>query len=243
MMAALLVALMASQFTPAEAQALFVEANDAYYQQDYPRAVEKYERLLDAGFSGADVLFNLGTTHLAAGQLGAAVVFLERARRFKNDDDIEANLAVARQRQVDQVIGADSGQPFFERLASALSEPLVSTGFLVSWYVAFCALWVFRRRTSGRTLWGLLVGFAFLISISLLGLVTVQHWVRTHIAEAVIIHDTVRVREFPGEGAKAAFEVHAGLKVRVLERSGKYARIRLPNALEGWAEEEALSDL
>ena len=38
-------------------------------------------------------------------------------------------------------------------------------------------------------------------------------------------------------------EVHAGLKVRIMEETGRYVRIRLPNALEGWTEKEGLVEL
>ena len=78
-MSALLLTLVLAQYTPQEAQALFVEGNDAYYKGDYATAKDRYEKLLAAGLGGPDVLFNLGTTHLAAGELGPAVLELERA--------------------------------------------------------------------------------------------------------------------------------------------------------------------
>src|SRR4051812_19703238 len=95
-----------SYFTPEEAQAVFAQANDAYYQQNWTEAEAGYQKLLDHGMGGADVLFNLGTTYLASGNLGQAVVYLERARRISRDDDVEANLTFARKQMVDQVVGA-----------------------------------------------------------------------------------------------------------------------------------------
>jgi hypothetical protein len=240
---ALALALALGQYTPEEAQALFVEANDAYYKGDYAAAQAKYEKLLAAGLGGPDVLFNLGTTHLAKGELGPAVLYLERARRLSDDDDIEANLAVARQRQGDQVVGADAQTPFLERLADALNERLVSTGFLVSWWLAFACWVVFRRKTEGRLGWGLLTGALMLAGVTLGAGVAVHAHVRQHVIEAVVMPATAKVREFPGDGARVSFEVHAGLKVRVMEESGKFARIRLPNALEGWTEKEGLVEL
>ena len=231
-------------YTPQEAQALFTEANDAYYKQDYATAKEKYGRLVAAGVAGADVLFNLGTTHLAAGELGPAVLYLERARRLASDDDIEANLAVARQRQVDQVIGATADSPFFQRLAEALDPQLVSIAFLATWYCAFLLLLVFRLSTPGRRLFVGLAATALFFAGAVLGAgVGIQAWVTRTVVEAVMVSDTAKVREFPGDSAKVSFEVHAGLKVRVMEESNRYVRIRLPNALEGWTEKEGLVEL
>jgi tetratricopeptide (TPR) repeat protein len=248
-MTALLLALALAQapagYTPQEAQALFTEANDAYYRQDYKQAAEKYERLVKAGLSGPDVLFNLGTTHLAAGALGPAVVSLERARALSRDDDIEANLAMARQKQGDQVVGAAEAEgPFLQRVAEALDERLVTVAFLACWYLTFLMLLVFRRALPGQRLGkGLALAALLLASVALGGGVAVQAWVQRTVAEAVVQSGTAKVREFPGENARVAFEIHAGLKVRVMEESGRYVRIRLPNALEGWTEKEGLETL
>jgi uncharacterized protein YgiM (DUF1202 family) len=75
------------------------------------------------------------------------------------------------------------------------------------------------------------------------GALLVHAHVQRTVEEAVVMPEAAKVREFPGESAKVSFEVHAGLKVRVMETSGKFARIRLPNALEGWTEKEGLVSL
>jgi hypothetical protein len=240
MISALLVALTLGQYTPAEAQALFVEANDAYYRGDYAAAQAKYEKLLAAGLGGPDVLFNLGTTHLANNELGPAVLQLERAKRLSDDDDIEGNLAVARQRQGDQVVGGDASRPFLERVADVLDERAVSIGFLIVWWLTFATWLVSRRRADGRLLWGVVTAALLVVAAALGAGVAVHASVRSRVTEAVVMPATAKVREFPGEAAKVAFEVHAGLKVRVMEESGRFARIRLPNALEGWTEKEGL---
>lgn len=241
---ALVLTLSLGQYTPQEAQAIFVEGNDAYYKQDWATAKAKYEKLLEAGLGGPDVLFNLGTTHLAANELGPAVLYLERAHRLADEDDIEANLAIARTRQVDQVVGEDTTLPFNQRLANAIDERLVSVAFLVTWWLGFMMVWVLRRRAPGeRVLVGVVAGVLLLAGALLGGAVAVHAYVRHTVVEGVVMADTAKVREFPGDAARTAFEVHAGLKVRVMEESGKFLRIRLPNALEGWTEKEGLVEL
>ncbi len=233
-----------SGYTPEEAKALFTEANDAYYKQDYAAAAEKYERLLKAGLGGKDVLFNLGTAYLASGDLGRAVLALERARKLSRDDDIEANLAIARQKQGDQVVGAETEAPFLQRLAEAMDEPVVSIGFLVAWFAAFALFWRTVAAENGKRL-GLTLATltAFVVSAALGGAVAAHAWVAHTVREAVVMTPTAKVREFPGENARVAFEVHGGLKVRVMEESGRFLRVRLPNALEGWTEKEGVEAL
>jgi len=220
-----------------------VEANDAYYKADHAAAKAKYEKLLEAGLGGPDVLFNLGTTHLALSELGPAMLYLERAHRLAPDDDVEANLALARQKQVDQVVGEDAAVPFTQRLADAVDEPLVSGAFLGSWWLAFVLLWLWRRARGSRVLLGVAGSGALAAALALGAVVGTNVWVRRSVIEAVVIPATSKVLEFPGANAKTAFEVHAGLKVRVMEESGRFVRIRLPNALEGWTPKDAVVEL
>lgn len=243
-MISLVLALTLSQYTPQEAQALFVEGNDAYYKGDYEGAEARYQKLLAAGLGGPDVLFNLGTTNLAAGRLGPAILYLERASRASDDDDIGANLAVARERQQDQVIGAEvTSLPFNQRVANAIDERSVAIAFLVTWWLGFVVLWLTWRRESGRVIPALVATVLLLVGVSLGAALFMTARVKATVEEAIVMPEVVQVREFPGDSARVSFEVHAGLKVRIMETSGRYARVRLPNALEGWTEKEGLVSL
>lgn len=243
-MSALLLTLVLAQYTPQEAQALFVEGNDAYYKGDYATAKDRYEKLLGAGLGGPDVLFNLGTTHLAAGELGPAMLQLERAARLSDDDDIGANLAVARERQGDKVVGEEAAVPFTQRLAAATDERLIGISFLGTWWLGFLLLWLaWRKEPGSRVALGLAAALFLTVGGALGGALLVHARVRATVVEAIVVPEAARVREFPGDTAKVSFEVHAGLKVRIMELSGRFVRIRLPNALEGWTEKEGVVPL
>ncbi|MHB8872728.1 MAG: SH3 domain-containing protein [Myxococcaceae bacterium] len=243
--AALLAAVLAQgYYTPAEAQALFSQANDAYYKEDYPAAEQGYQKLLDHGLGGPDVLFNMGTLHLAQGHLGQAVLFLERARKSGRAPDVEGNLALARAKQLDQVVGAAAEEPFLQRVAAATSEPLVSWTFLCAWVAGFGLLLIFRFLSPGKRAWAAVTGSLAIALAAFAGALVASHWyVDQTVKEGVVLAPQLRAREFPKDSGKVSFEVHAGLKVRVLEASDKFVRIRLPNGLEGWTEREGVADL
>lgn len=247
MISTMLTALLLTQayYTPAEAQAMFGQAYDAYAKEDYAAAREGYLKLLEHGHGGPDVLFNLGTVCLAKGELGEAVLYLERARRLSpGAADVTANLAVARSRQMDQVVGAQLEAPFAERLAEALPERWVGGTFLVSWTAGLLLLLLFRLLGPGRRAWAAVAGAALLAVAVPSGLLVASHaWVRSTVREAVVLSKTLKARESPRDVGKISFELHAGLKVRLIEESGKYVKIRLPNGLEGWAEREALAEI
>jgi hypothetical protein len=234
-----------SYYSPEEAQALFQQANEAYYRQDYTAALEGYEKLLAQGFGGADVHYNLGTTHLARGDLGQAVLAFERARKAGgHSPDLEANLALALAQQLDKVVGTAPEEPFVQRVVNATEGNLVAGAFLGTWLPGFAFLLLFQFLKPGRRVWAAVVaGVLLAFSLPAGTLLAAHVWVNQTVREAVVVAPTLRAREFPKDEAKVSFEVHPGLKVRVMEETGRYVRIRLPNGLEGWAEGKGVEAL
>lgn len=245
MMALALTLLLAqTYYTPQEASGLFNQANDAYYKQDYATAKELYQKLLDHGHAGADVLYNLGTAYLATGDLGPATLYLERAHRLSRADDVEAHLSLARSKQLDQVVGAASDEPFLQRLGDAFDPDLLAVGFLVTWWAGLI-FWVVRwRRPAGRRLIpGLVMTLCLVAAVSSGALLANHVHILNTVKEAVVQAQVLKVRSAPSEKSPIAFEVHAGLKVRVIDESGKYVRLKLPNGLDGWIEKEGVQTL
>lgn len=245
MIGTVLVAALLAQgyYTPDEARTLFNQGNEAYYREDYAAAKEAYQKLLDHGYGGSDVLFNLGTTYLAQGDLGEAVLYLERAHRLTpGSEDIEANLAAARSRQLDQVVGAQAEEPFLQRVVNATSGTTVAWMFLVSWTAGLLLLLVFRFLPAGKRAWAAVLAAACLVLALPSGVLLAGHaWAERTRDEAVVLAKTIKARELPKDSAKVSFELHAGLKVRVLEEDGHFVHIRLPNGLEGWTERDGLA--
>jgi tetratricopeptide (TPR) repeat protein len=232
-------------YSVAEAQALFVQGNDAYEKGQYAAARQDYERLLAHGQGGPDVLYNLGTAALASGDLGSAVLYLERARRAGGKaEDIEANLAVARSRQLDQVVGAMADEPFVERIVNATSSSMVSWAFLATWCAAFALLLLFRFLKNGRRGWALGLALALLAAAIPGGALLGAHaYAEESFVDGVVMNPTLQARELPKSSAKVSFEIHAGLKVRLMERVGDFIRVRLPNGLEGWTAKDGVAPL
>lgn len=232
-----------SFYTPDEARQLLLQGASAYEQADYDRAIELWNRLVERGYGGADVLYNLGTAALRKDDLGQAVLYLERARRAGGDgDDLLSNLALARARQADEVVGAGAGETFLERLALATPRDLFVWAFLAFWLGGFTFVFLFRALKPGRRTWaGVLAGTLLVLAIPTGGVVAAHVFVAERIHSGVVTIPTLQARELPTGVSRVSFEVHAGLKVRLLETEGRYVRIRLPNGLVGWAEREGIT--
>lgn len=237
----------ATHLTPAEADGIFRIANDACLREEWEKCVDGYHRLLDGGYSGSDLYYNLGTAHLRQGRLGHAILNLERALRLDpSDEDARANLERARRMRVDKLVGSPEesghGDSLASRIASRTRGELFAAAFLGLWTVG--GLLLVTRRLLGRPgLFAALGGLALLASIPA-GAVTLAHaWVRSQAHEAVVIAATAPVRDGPQDGLKPSFELHEGLKVRLFEQEGPYRRIRLANGLEGWIPIDAVEEI
>ncbi len=248
LLAAPALAQVATVMTPAEADAAFRAANDACLKEDYKAGIAGYERLLAAGYGGPDLEFNLGTAYLKQERLGWAVLHLERAlRQDPGDPDARANLEAARRRRIDKLVGAPEETGGEEPLSSRLV--LFTTGD--RWALAFCVLWLLGTAALAlRPLWknrrGTLAAVAALALVAALpaGAVTAVHaYVNERAHDAIIVLPAVPVREGPQASLKPTFEVHEGLKVRVVDQEGGFCRIRLANGLQGWVAAEGVVEI
>jgi tetratricopeptide (TPR) repeat protein len=221
--------------------------NDAYLHGDYPAAVAAYQELDRQGVVSADLTFNLGDAYYRQGNLGRAIWAFERALTLDpDDDDARYNLAQARKmadrRARDKIEGADH-DPLWMRIVTALG-PATETWLFVLVYLAFFAALLARRRAGEHT--RALLGAAaaiFGVASLLAGILLVGRARLERVPFGVVLPDAVAVKEGADTNYRTSFELHAGLRVRLLDRDQEWTRIRLPNGLEGWVREHDLGRL
>jgi SH3-like domain-containing protein len=79
---------------------------------------------------------------------------------------------------------------------------------------------------------------ALLAGILLLGRMNLDR-----IPFGIVLPDMVAVKEGADSAYRTSFEVHAGLRVRLLDRDQDWVRVRLANGLEGWLRAEDVGRL
>ncbi|MCL2626333.1 MAG: hypothetical protein FWD46_05925 [Cystobacterineae bacterium] len=220
-------------FSPQEAQSIFQQANQEFAAKNYIQAKNGYQKLLEANFVGAELHHNLGTTCLELGELGCAIWNLEKASQLSpNSEDIHFNLAWARAKQLDSVPSVET--PFFYRVLRNISNPLLAwllLGFAWALLLSFVCLRVFPKqarllRAMDFMLWVLLGLCAFTFAA--------KGYAPSQWEEGIVLPETALARQLPTEQAQPVFELHGGLKVRILERTGQFVKIRTANGQEAW---------
>ncbi len=221
--------------------------NDAYFRGDYPAAIAAFTELDRQGIVSADLFVNLGLAYYRQGQLGRSIWAFERAVSIDPDaDDARFNLAQIRRlnerRAVDKIEGAEN-DPFWIRMVTALPTATETWLFIGLWVALFGVL--FWRRTAADDLKAPLGAFAALLGLgaALAGLVLLGRSALDRIPFGIVLPEEVAVKEGADPNYRTSFQIHAGLKVRLLDRDHDWVRIRLPNGLEGWVRDVSVGRL
>ncbi len=216
--------------------------NEAHLRGDYKAAAAAYEQLDRQHVVSADLYYNLGVTYFRAGQLGHAIWAFERALVVSPDDeDARFNLVQARklagQRAHDKLEGAER-EPLWSRVATYLG-PSAEVWLFCGLYLGCFALLFLRRSMAHDSRLAVTTGAAILGTGALLaGLLLLGRVNLDRIPAAVVLPDRVAVKEGADGNFRTSFEVHGGLRVRVLEREQDWVRVRLANGLEGFVRAE-----
>lgn len=228
---------------------LFVEAHRAYQTGRHAEARERYEQLVQKGHQDPALYYDLGNACFRLNQLGRAIWAYERALRLDPDHaEARHNLGLARDtvasRVKDKVVGARRPS-LTARLVAAVPVNTATAVFLLVWWVLFGGLVALVLLPRGVLRAILIVGVVLAGVASVVFGTIYYQGVRleTGVKEAIVLEDTVPVREGPRGVAVKAFEVHAGLRVEVAAREDSWLKIRLPNGLEGWVPAAALGEL
>lgn len=214
-------------------QMLLARANGAFQGGRYDEAAANFRQLAEAGYDTADVHFNYGTSALRAGHRGEAILALRRALRIDPEDqDAAFNLDAARKGNIDKIVGTREEEPLVERIGARVPAQFATRLFLATWWIGLLAL--FGAARLGREWLAWAGGVTVAASLVLGALTGTAAYHRHHSTHGVVVAASTQVREGPAADFKASFEIHEGLEVRVVANDGEFARIRLPNGVEGW---------
>jgi tetratricopeptide (TPR) repeat protein len=221
--------------------------NDTYFRGDFAGAIAAYEQLDRQNVASRDLYYNLGVTHFRQGNLGRAIWSFERALEVDADDeDARFNLAQARklaERRVLDKIESAERESLWIRVVTVFTAS-TETWLFVGLYLGCFGLLFLRRRAADDSRAALTAGAAILGTGALLaGILLLGRMNLDRVPFGIVLPDMVAVKEGADSAYRTSFEVHAGLRVRLLDRDQDWVRVRLANGLEGWLRAEDVGRL
>ncbi|MFZ0454434.1 MAG: tetratricopeptide repeat protein [Ignavibacteriaceae bacterium] len=226
-----------------DAKSMMQKANGLYQNNKFSEAAQLYQKLVDEGYEGTALYYNLGNAYYRINKIGYAILNYERALRLSpGDDDVQHNLALANTKTIDKI------------------EPLPKF-FIFQWWESLLALFNLSGWTYTAYIFYILILFSFgiyffaskpqvqrfaffsgLFSIIILVIVSTLLIVKlnreVNIKNGVIVEPNVIAKVSPDRDSNDAFVIHEGLKVRLEDNIGNWYKIRLQDGKIGWANKQ-----
>lgn len=223
-------------------------AHQQYNEANFDSALVVYRNIYEAGYTSAELLYNIGNTYYKLRQIPSAILFYERALKLApNDPDIIHNLAIANSRIIDKIEPVP--QLFFKnwwetfyKMFSADWWAIISLIFLAL-FLSLLFIFIISENRSIRKVSffsGLLI---LLITIGTFGMASQKYYYTKSINEAIVFTPTITVKSSPSASSVDLFVLHEGTKVSLLDEVDGWKEIKIANGSVGWMPSESLKGI
>lgn len=246
----ILLAFAQAAFAASDAQirSLFEDGNKLYDAHNYREAIERYTDITDEDVRCADVFFNLGDAYYKAGDIGRAILNMERARLLDpGDPDIRCNLDFLTSQTQDKI--APPPKSFLEQVVSFFRTPFTNRTTL---YLVVAFFWLmfaaggrllFRPRKRMKTIAWICLFTSFFLFVVFSASLGIRSWKAENLRYAVVLETSVQAYSGPGADYTNVFTLHAGTKLRIHRAAPGWFQISLVNGLSGWLPADALEEI
>jgi hypothetical protein len=215
------------------------EAEAAYIQEDYNKAIELYEKVLTNNGASAEIYYNLGNAYYKANKVAPTILNYERALLLDpGDADIRFNLQMARERTVEKIepIGEFFLLKWFhavQNMGSADSWALL--GIVCFLLLIFCLLLFFFSRWIRMKKVGFYLGILCMIFVIFTNIFArnQKNEIVNH-SHAIVFSPTITVKSSPDASGTDLFLLHEGTKVSIKSTLGEWKEIELEDGNIGW---------
>ncbi|MFC1746932.1 tetratricopeptide repeat protein [Candidatus Neomarinimicrobiota bacterium] len=208
---------------------------NAYYESQWPLAIQEFEAIIQRGFEASELYYNLGNAYYRSGQYAGAIWAYEKSLQMTpNNEDVRHNLALANMYISDQVRNPEVPQVlgFYRQLRESFTT--------VEWFrwvslalILFALTSTLQRFTKWQFL-GWLGTPALLIALITGSIAADSYNIDRTIKGGIIFTPRSTVFSAPYPQSTMLFEVHEGLKVSIVEYGNEWYHIELADGKSGW---------
>ena len=225
-------------------QSIKAEADSAYVDENYDRAVELYLQLAQENAKDAHLCYNLGCAYYRLDSIAKSILWFERAALIEPDDDeIAYNLDMVRTKTIGRFIPLH--EMFFARVYRSVVNTFSSYKWAclgISFFVIFLfalGLYLFTSRMVLRKT-GFFSAVLFVVLTIMANVFAYQQLKYAESSMKGVIMDTsVTVKSTPSESGNDLFVIHEGTSVEIQDDSMKeWAQVRLSDGKMGWIEKK-----
>ncbi len=220
-----------------EANALFMQGNQAYENGDFSAALEAYKQINDE-FVSFEYFFNLGNAYYKTDHIAGAILYYEKAKKINpNDEDLKTNLQIANQRVKDkiEVLPSLGVEDFWHSITAESTLNKWSWASIIGLFLSalMFILFLYTKKGNIRRLHFFGGSVALLFAIICFGLANATDNRIAEHSEAIVFSPKVEVLNQP-EGTQVEFVIHEGTKVRIRRVEENWMEVNIANGSVGW---------
>jgi tetratricopeptide (TPR) repeat protein len=235
--------------------ALYNQANETFRQANstkdsdqaerlYEKAILNFEKIIDGGqVENAKLYYNLANAYFLTGRLGKAILNYHKAAKIDDsDEDIQKNLAFARNKRIDK-IGVKTEKRVLQTLFFWHYDFPLKTKFLLTCIlfgvICICmtaAIWLGRSTT-----WTVSAIICAILMLSFLSSVALEYKTQASKVCGIITAKEVVAHQGDGENYPPSFKepLHEGTEFDLLEHRPSWFHIKLSDDSDGWIPEDS----
>jgi len=220
---------------------LYNQGNEYYDQGEFQKAIDIYQKIIQAGLNNSKVYYNLGNAYFRNQELGNAILNYRRAERLDpRDEDIKANIEYVKLYTLDK-IQVENINIFSTILKSILNQATLDewTIFVSGIYFLGMILGIILALL-GRLLRPLLIVIVITLILFILSGSLLYAKIKTEVLveRGVVTAEETDVRSGPGSDYTLQFTAHEGLEFQIKDQQENWYLIILPNGVMGWLEKQ-----
>lgn len=228
--------------TPEE---MMTEANTLYNENAYDSAASVYNNIIKQGYSSATLYYNLGNTYYKSRNYPLAIYYYEKSLKLDpNNEDTKHNIDIAKLFITDKI--EEVPELFIKKWWNSLSNAFSTNTWAVISLIMFgimliCIFFYITARTRGlkKSMFflGLLVIMFTIISFSISA--KKYAYINSN-NEGIVISPTITIKSSPSSSSVDLFVLHEGTKVKILDETDEWEKIKIANGSIGWLPSSAI---
>jgi len=232
----------------AQNKVLFEQGNTLYNDGKYAEAISKYESILDTKKHSADLYFNLANAHYKLNNIAPSIFYYEKALQLApNDKEIKNNLSFAKNMTVDaiDVVPEVGFSKLFKTITHSMSfDAWAKTAVvLVFVFVVLFLMYYFAYSTGRKRLAFIGSTLSIIMLCIALAFAFQKYALDKKDKPAIVFAQESEVKSEPNLRSEAAFRLHEGTKVQVIDSVSSWSKIKLSDGKTGWISSEAIKTL
>lgn len=224
---------------------LMTKANSLYNESAYDSAATIYKSIIDQGYSSATLYYNLGNTYYKLKNYPLSIYYYEKSLKLEpNNEDTKHNIDIAKLFLTDKIEAVPElfVKTWWNKLSNLFS---INTWAIISIFalglLLICLFFYLTAKTRILKKSMFFIGMILIIlTISSLSISSKKYNYIKSDNEGIIITPTITVKSSPSETSVDLFVLHEGSKVRILDETDKWEKIKISNGSIGWLPSTAI---